>query len=217
MQTHTAIEVVRSGSMLRCCVLHPQSEAGAQLYETLGLEGEIGLAIRKLKEWAAPRPVEKNLLTISDTVYIRPEPLGVVLIIGAWNYPWAVTIQPLVGAIAAGTTTGRLWLCASSGQKDRVQVCVRTKGRRSAFTFWLLSTIPTLWDELWESSCDYDRSASFSPRHYSTLWAPPLLWSVIIVSKACAVSCQQRAPPLFSRSSQNQEHVYLCVHLHGIL
>ncbi|XP_075887943.1 aldehyde dehydrogenase family 3 member A2b [Nelusetta ayraudi] len=79
-----------------------KSEVGAQLYETLGLEGEIGLAIRKLKEWAAPRPVQKNLLTISDTVYIRPEPLGVVLIIGAWNYPWAVTIQPLVGAIAAG-------------------------------------------------------------------------------------------------------------------
>uniref|UniRef100_A0A671W9Z7 Aldehyde dehydrogenase n=1 Tax=Sparus aurata TaxID=8175 RepID=A0A671W9Z7_SPAAU len=79
-----------------------KSEVGTQLYETLGLEGEISLAIRKLKDWAAPRPVEKNLLTISDTVYIQPEPLGVVLIIGAWNYPWAVTIQPLIGAIAAG-------------------------------------------------------------------------------------------------------------------
>ncbi|XP_078122048.1 aldehyde dehydrogenase family 3 member A2b [Sander vitreus] len=79
-----------------------KSVVGTQLYETLGLEGEIGLAIKKLKEWAAPRPVEKNLMTISDTVYIKPEPLGVVLIIGAWNYPWAVTIQPLIGAIAAG-------------------------------------------------------------------------------------------------------------------
>lgn len=86
---------------------------GTQLYETLGLEGEIGLALRKLKEWAAPRPVKKNLLTLSDTVYIRPEPLGVVLIIGAWNYPWAVTIQPLIGAIAAGTATrcGRVCVC----------------------------------------------------------------------------------------------------------
>lgn len=87
--------------------LHSQSEVGTQLYETLGLEGEIDLAIRKLKEWAAPRSVEKNLLTLSDTVYIKPEPLGVVLIIGAWNYPWAVTIQPLVGAIAAGTVACR--------------------------------------------------------------------------------------------------------------
>uniref|UniRef100_A0A3Q4H372 Aldehyde dehydrogenase n=1 Tax=Neolamprologus brichardi TaxID=32507 RepID=A0A3Q4H372_NEOBR len=56
----------------------------------------------KLGEWAAPRPAEKNLLTISDEVYIQPEPLGVVLIVGAWNYPWGLTLMPLVGAIAAG-------------------------------------------------------------------------------------------------------------------
>lgn len=68
----------------------------------IGLEGEINLAVERLADWAAPRPVEKNLLTISDEVFIRPEPLGVVLIIGAWNYPWAVTLQPLIGAIAAG-------------------------------------------------------------------------------------------------------------------
>ncbi|KAI7795755.1 aldehyde dehydrogenase family 3 member A2b [Triplophysa rosa] len=79
-----------------------KSEFGTPLYETMGLESEINQAVSKLKEWAAPRPVTKNLLTISDQVYIQPEPLGVVLVIGAWNYPWAVTIQPLIGAIAAG-------------------------------------------------------------------------------------------------------------------
>ncbi|KAG9265768.1 fatty aldehyde dehydrogenase-like [Astyanax mexicanus] len=79
-----------------------KSEFCTPLHETLGLEGEINLAVSKLAEWAAPRPATKNLLTLSDQVYIQPEPLGVVLIIGAWNYPWAVTIQPLVGAIAAG-------------------------------------------------------------------------------------------------------------------
>lgn len=79
-----------------------KSENGTELFETMGLEGEIKLAVDNLAEWAAPRPVEKNLLTISDEVYVQPEPLGVVLIIGAWNYPWAVTLQPLVGAIAAG-------------------------------------------------------------------------------------------------------------------
>ncbi|XP_046892398.1 aldehyde dehydrogenase family 3 member A2-like [Hypomesus transpacificus] len=79
-----------------------KSKNATELFETLGLEGEIHLAVDKLTQWAAPRPVEKNLLTISDEVYIQPEPLGVVLIIGAWNYPWAVTLQPLVGAIAAG-------------------------------------------------------------------------------------------------------------------
>lgn len=79
-----------------------RSEFGTSLYETLGVESEINLALKKLKEWAAPRPVNKSLMTISDQVYIQPEPLGVVLIIGAWNYPWAVTVGPLVGAIAAG-------------------------------------------------------------------------------------------------------------------
>uniref|UniRef100_A0A672H662 Aldehyde dehydrogenase n=1 Tax=Salarias fasciatus TaxID=181472 RepID=A0A672H662_SALFA len=79
-----------------------KSDNGTELFEMLVLEVEIKLAIEKLAEWAAPRPVEKNLLTISDQVYVQPEPLGVVLIIGAWNYPWAVTLLPLVGAIAAG-------------------------------------------------------------------------------------------------------------------
>lgn len=79
-----------------------RSEFGTSLYETLGVESEINLALKKLKEWAAPRPVNKSLMTISDQVYIQPEPLGVVLVIGAWNYPWAVTVGPLVGAIAAG-------------------------------------------------------------------------------------------------------------------
>uniref|UniRef100_A0A3P8UWM8 Aldehyde dehydrogenase n=1 Tax=Cynoglossus semilaevis TaxID=244447 RepID=A0A3P8UWM8_CYNSE len=72
------------------------------LLELIGIENEIKLAIDRMAQWAAPRPVEKNVLTISDEVYIQPEPLGVVLIIGAWNYPWALTLLPLVGAIAAG-------------------------------------------------------------------------------------------------------------------
>ncbi|KAG9340548.1 hypothetical protein JZ751_021370, partial [Albula glossodonta] len=72
------------------------------IFELTGLEGEISLAVDRLAEWAAPRPMEKNLLTLSDQVFIQPQPLGVVLIIGAWNYPWALVLQPLIGAIAAG-------------------------------------------------------------------------------------------------------------------
>ncbi|CAL8365377.1 unnamed protein product [Lota lota] len=79
-----------------------RSDVGIQLFETLGLESEIQLVIKKLKKWAAPRPVERSLATLSDTMYIQPEPLGVVLVIGAWNYAWAVTMFPLIGAIAAG-------------------------------------------------------------------------------------------------------------------
>ncbi|XP_077422830.1 aldehyde dehydrogenase, dimeric NADP-preferring-like isoform X2 [Vanacampus margaritifer] len=79
-----------------------RSRYDSSLLELIGIDNEINLALKKLREWAAPRLVEKNLFTMSDEAYIQPEPLGVVLIIGAWNYPWAVTLMPLVGAIAAG-------------------------------------------------------------------------------------------------------------------
>uniref|UniRef100_A0A8C6SWC9 Aldehyde dehydrogenase n=1 Tax=Neogobius melanostomus TaxID=47308 RepID=A0A8C6SWC9_9GOBI len=79
-----------------------RSQYDTSLLELTGLENEIKLAIDKLSVWAAPRAVERSILTLSDQVYVRPQPLGVVLIIGAWNYPWALTLGPLVGAIAAG-------------------------------------------------------------------------------------------------------------------
>ncbi|KFU86274.1 Fatty aldehyde dehydrogenase, partial [Chaetura pelagica] len=70
--------------------------------EILGVLGEVALAMDKLPSWAAPQPVKKNLLTMRDEAFIHPEPLGVVLIIGAWNFPFLLVMQPLVGAIAAG-------------------------------------------------------------------------------------------------------------------
>lgn len=46
--------------------------------------------------------VSKGSLYLMDNAYIQQEPLGVTLIIGAWNYPIQLTILPLIGAIAAG-------------------------------------------------------------------------------------------------------------------
>lgn len=63
---------------------------------------EICFAINNLHTWMQPEYVSKNLATKMDDCFIRREPLGVVLIIGAWNYPVQVILSPLVGAIAAG-------------------------------------------------------------------------------------------------------------------
>lgn len=41
-----------------------------------------------------------------DECFVRREPLGVVLIIGAWNYPLQLILNPLIGAIAAGMLPG---------------------------------------------------------------------------------------------------------------
>lgn len=49
-----------------------------------------------------PVYTETSMINKMDTSVIVSEPLGVSLIIGAWNYPIQVTILPLVGAIAAG-------------------------------------------------------------------------------------------------------------------
>lgn len=63
---------------------------------------DIYHALDNLKTWMQPEYVSKNLATRLDDCFIRREPLGVVLIIGAWNYPLQLIILPLVGAIAAG-------------------------------------------------------------------------------------------------------------------
>ncbi len=63
---------------------------------------EIGVAIKKLSGWMKPEKVGTNLLNIPSSSFIMPEPLGVVLIISPWNYPFQLLLTPLVGAIAAG-------------------------------------------------------------------------------------------------------------------
>ncbi|KAF6092130.1 aldehyde dehydrogenase 3 family member A2 [Phyllostomus discolor] len=79
-----------------------KSELNAYSQEVITILGEIDLVLEKLPEWVTGKPAQKNLLTMLDEAYIQPEPLGVVLIIGAWNYPFVLSIQPLIGAIAAG-------------------------------------------------------------------------------------------------------------------
>ncbi|XP_066260449.1 aldehyde dehydrogenase, dimeric NADP-preferring-like isoform X2 [Euwallacea similis] len=66
------------------------------------LKGEIQFAINNLKEWMEPTEPSKPLAFIMSQVLIYPEPLGVALVIGPWNYPFALSLGPLIGAIAAG-------------------------------------------------------------------------------------------------------------------
>ncbi|NWU10097.1 AL3A2 dehydrogenase, partial [Cephalopterus ornatus] len=79
-----------------------KSGPNAYNHEILGVLIELALAMEKLPSWAAPQHVKKDLITMRDEVFINFEPLGVVLIIGAWNYPFLLIMHPLVGAIAAG-------------------------------------------------------------------------------------------------------------------
>jgi aldehyde dehydrogenase (NAD+) len=65
---------------------------------------EIRLAIRKLSRWSAKQHVCTNLINFPGRSYRLPEPYGVVYIAGTWNYPYQLTLLPLVSAMAAGNT-----------------------------------------------------------------------------------------------------------------
>jgi len=72
---------------------------------------EIDYAMRNLESWAKPQrvktPIRHTRLFglvhhLCAGSYIYHEPFGVALIIGPWNYPFQLTLSPLVGAMAAG-------------------------------------------------------------------------------------------------------------------
>ncbi len=63
---------------------------------------ELALTRRKLGSWTKRQRVPTAFACQPGRSYIHCEPLGVVLIIGPWNYPLQLVLLPLVGAIAAG-------------------------------------------------------------------------------------------------------------------
>ncbi len=66
--------------------------------------GEINLAIRKLPSWSRKRRMPTNLANFPAESFVIPEPYGNALVIGAWNYPYQLSLIPAVSAIAAGCT-----------------------------------------------------------------------------------------------------------------
>ena len=77
-----------------------------ETFETeLGLLAmDIDTAARHLKKWSRKRKVPTNLINLPAKSYVLPEPLGTCLIIGAWNYPYQLSLSPLISCMAAGNT-----------------------------------------------------------------------------------------------------------------
>lgn len=65
---------------------------------------EIQQHIDFLEDWTKPERVATNLTNLPGSSHIYKEPLGVVCVIGTWNYPLQVSLMPLIGAISAGNT-----------------------------------------------------------------------------------------------------------------
>jgi aldehyde dehydrogenase (NAD+) len=96
-------------------------EFEAIVYDTLVPIGEISEMIHNLSSWAAPEPQGFNLLTFPSSQWLQKEPLGLILVIGSWNYPFMLSLIPLAGAIAAGNTA-ILKPCNVSSASAKLQV-----------------------------------------------------------------------------------------------
>jgi coniferyl-aldehyde dehydrogenase len=72
------------------------------LLEVFPLVDTIRHTIRHLPEWMRPRPATAGWQFLPGSARVISQPLGVVGIIGAWNYPLLLSISPLAGALAAG-------------------------------------------------------------------------------------------------------------------
>jgi aldehyde dehydrogenase (NAD+) len=68
------------------------------------LYAEIDEAVKKLRTWAGRKRVRTNWINFPAKSFIQPEPLGVSLVIGAWNYPYQLSFGPAIASIAAGNT-----------------------------------------------------------------------------------------------------------------
>ncbi|WP_424859653.1 MULTISPECIES: aldehyde dehydrogenase family protein [unclassified Tepidimonas] len=79
-----------------------RSGTETRLLELAPLADEIRHLRRHVARWMRPRPVRVNSLFWPARARIVPQPLGVVGIIGAWNYPVQLTLSPLANALAAG-------------------------------------------------------------------------------------------------------------------
>ncbi|WP_131792642.1 aldehyde dehydrogenase family protein, partial [Candidatus Protofrankia datiscae] len=67
-----------------------------------GTRAEAAHARRHLRGWVRPRRTSLPVNMLPDRGFYQYEPLGVVLVVGPWNYPVYLTLSPLVGALAAG-------------------------------------------------------------------------------------------------------------------
>ena len=81
-----------------------KSEHETYLSEISLIYHEINIFIKNIRRWSRRKRVSTNLANFPAKSYIIPEPLGTTLVIGAWNYPFQLSLIPAVSSIAAGNT-----------------------------------------------------------------------------------------------------------------
>lgn len=75
-----------------------------QIAECSFVKSEAAYVLKHLAKWMRPRRVRTPIIAQPGRSYHYRDPLGVVLIIAPWNYPFQLVVGPLLGALAAGNT-----------------------------------------------------------------------------------------------------------------
>ena len=81
-----------------------KSEGESYLTELHFIYSELNIAIKNIDKWVKRKSVRSSLLNFPSSDYIIAQPSGITLHISPWNYPFQLSIAPLIGAIAAGNT-----------------------------------------------------------------------------------------------------------------
>lgn len=76
----------------------------ACIVELGSLRSEISYALKNLDRWTRPKRVYTPIIHQPGKSWIEYRPLGKILIIAPWNYPFQLTLAPLVSAVAAGNS-----------------------------------------------------------------------------------------------------------------
>ncbi len=79
-----------------------KSNFEAEMTELMPLLDASRLTLRKLRSWMRPHRARMASYNLTASGRLHPEPYGKVLIVSTWNYPLLLTLEPLIGAIAAG-------------------------------------------------------------------------------------------------------------------
>ena len=81
-----------------------KSESESYMCETGLVLSELSYVLKHLKKFAKPKRVKTPLAQFPSKSYRLPSPYGTVLVMNPWNYPFLLSIDPLIEAVAAGNT-----------------------------------------------------------------------------------------------------------------
>ena len=135
---------IKALQKLKACIIHYENEINEAIKKDLGKSAfetymcetgmvlsEISYMLKHIRSFAKEKNVHTPLAQFHSRSYKKPSPYGVTLIMSPWNYPFLLTIEPLVDALTAGNTAvikpSAYSPCTSEIMKKIIEKCFDPK------------------------------------------------------------------------------------------